>query len=63
MVNCIGVMPSRDAALAIPGAHLHDYGKSPRPGRKLGHITVIADDDDEFAARFDAVGALITSDG
>ncbi len=32
MVNCIGVMPARDAVLAIPGAHLHDYGKSPRPG-------------------------------
>ena len=45
MVNCIGVMPSRDAVLAIPGAHLHDYGKSPRAGRKLGHVTVIADDD------------------
>ena len=30
MVNCIGVMPSRDAVLAVPGAHLHDYGKSPR---------------------------------
>ena len=43
MVNCIGVMPTRDAVLAIPGAHLHDYGKSPRPGRKLGHVTVIAD--------------------
>ncbi len=45
MVNCIGVMPARDAVLAIPGAHLHDYGKSPRPGRKLGHVTVVAADD------------------
>ena len=32
MVNCIGAMPDRDAVLAIPGAHLHDYGKAPRPG-------------------------------
>jgi 5-(carboxyamino)imidazole ribonucleotide synthase len=63
MVNCIGVMPSRDAVLAISGAHLHDYGKAPRPGRKLGHITVIADDDAELAARLDAVGALITGAG
>ena len=31
-------------ALAIPGAHVHLYGKEPRPGRKLGHVTVLADD-------------------
>ena len=40
MVNCIGTMPDRDAVLAVPGAHLHDYGKEPRPGRKVGHVTV-----------------------
>ena len=28
--------------LALPGVHLHDYGKAPRPGRKLGHCTVFA---------------------
>ncbi len=44
MVNCIGTMPVRDAVLRIPGAHLHDYGKPPRPGRKLGHVTVLAAD-------------------
>lgn len=27
-------------ALAIPGAHVHLYGKTWRPGRKLGHVTV-----------------------
>lgn len=27
-------------ALAVPGAHVHLYGKGPRPGRKLGHVTV-----------------------
>jgi 5-(carboxyamino)imidazole ribonucleotide synthase len=32
------------AALAVPGAHVHLYGKGPRPGRKLGHVTVLADD-------------------
>ena len=30
------------AVLAQPGVHLHDYGKSPRPGRKLGHCTLVA---------------------
>jgi 5-(carboxyamino)imidazole ribonucleotide synthase len=61
MVNCIGVMPARDAVLAIPGAHLHDYGKAPRPGRKLGHITLVAGDDVELAARLDAVTEVISS--
>jgi 5-(carboxyamino)imidazole ribonucleotide synthase len=42
MINCIGRMPDRDAVLALPGVHLHDYGKAPRPGRKLGHATVVA---------------------
>ncbi len=31
-------------ALADPGAHVHLYGKGPRPGRKLGHVTLVGDD-------------------
>jgi 5-(carboxyamino)imidazole ribonucleotide synthase len=42
MVNYIGTMPDRDRILALPGAHHHDYGKTPRPGRKLGHCTMVA---------------------
>jgi 5-(carboxyamino)imidazole ribonucleotide synthase len=41
MVNLIGVLPPRQRLLALAGAHLHDYGKRPRPGRKMGHCTVI----------------------
>jgi 5-(carboxyamino)imidazole ribonucleotide synthase len=29
---------------AVPEAHVHLYGKSARPGRKLGHVTVLGDD-------------------
>jgi 5-(carboxyamino)imidazole ribonucleotide synthase len=29
--------------LQIPGLHWHDYGKEPRPGRKIGHATLTAD--------------------
>jgi 5-(carboxyamino)imidazole ribonucleotide synthase len=43
MVNLIGTTPPADEIMAIPGAHLHLYGKRPRPGRKLGHVTVTAD--------------------
>jgi 5-(carboxyamino)imidazole ribonucleotide synthase len=41
MINLIGTMPPRQTLLAAPGVHFHDYGKQPRPGRKLGHCTVV----------------------
>ncbi len=40
MVNLIGTVPDPREVAAIPGAHLHLYGKESRPGRKLGHVTV-----------------------
>ena len=40
MVNFIGTLPDPEEVLAVPGAHLHLYGKAPRPGRKLGHATL-----------------------
>ncbi len=43
MLNLIGEIPNAARHLAIPSCWLHDYGKAPREGRKLGHITVIAD--------------------
>jgi 5-(carboxyamino)imidazole ribonucleotide synthase len=61
MLNCIGEMPDRDAVLAVPGAHLHDYGKARRPGRKLGHVTVTAPDDDELTARLVALTGRLSS--
>jgi len=41
MINLIGRMPPRSALLADAGLHLHDYGKEPRHGRKLGHCTIV----------------------
>jgi len=51
MVNLLGYetrkndyMDKRSELAKIPGAHVHWYGKSEsRPGRKLGHITVLFD--------------------
>ena len=47
MLNLVGSMPSKDLALDSASVFLHDYGKRPRPGRKLGHITVLASDSSE----------------
>lgn len=42
MHNIIGTWPDVTTLLAQAGLHLHDYQKSPRPGRKLGHYTSLA---------------------
>jgi 5-(carboxyamino)imidazole ribonucleotide synthase len=50
--------PDWQRVLALPGAHLHLYGKTePRPGRKMGHLTFTAADaaDAEAQARSAAV--------
>ncbi|MBX5461106.1 MAG: 5-(carboxyamino)imidazole ribonucleotide synthase [Steroidobacteraceae bacterium] len=41
MINLIGEKPTAADLLAVEGLHLHDYGKAPRPGRKLGHLTLV----------------------
>jgi 5-(carboxyamino)imidazole ribonucleotide synthase len=47
MLNLLGDLwpeggaPAWDAVLALPGTHLHLYGKlSARPGRKMGHLNI-----------------------
>jgi 5-(carboxyamino)imidazole ribonucleotide synthase len=51
-----GVDPSDRAAdlLADPSVHLHLYGKEYRPGRKLGHLTVLAGDIETARAKTQA---------
>ena len=41
MVNIIGKMRPIEEYLKIANLCLHDYGKAPREGRKLGHYTLI----------------------
>jgi 5-(carboxyamino)imidazole ribonucleotide synthase len=41
MVNLISTMPDRASVLSEAGVYLHDYGKQARPGRKLGHLTLV----------------------
>lgn len=59
MLNLIGKMPDPKRVLAIPDAHLHDYGKAPRSRRKLGHITLRAPDAATLEARVNAARALL----
>jgi 5-(carboxyamino)imidazole ribonucleotide synthase len=67
MVNLLGDLwargePSWDAALAEPDARLHLYGKSAaRPGRKMGHLTVLGDDAGSVAERASELRSALTS--
>lgn len=54
MLNMVGEAADTTAVLALPGAHLHHYGKSPRPGRKIGHVTVTAANAEELQHRIHA---------
>jgi 5-(carboxyamino)imidazole ribonucleotide synthase len=62
MLNVLGELPRRETVLAIQGAHLHDYGKEPRPGRKVGHCTLVDTDRARLLERLEALRAAV-SDG
>ncbi|WP_407341723.1 5-(carboxyamino)imidazole ribonucleotide synthase [Pengzhenrongella phosphoraccumulans] len=66
MVNVIGTGSADpvDALAAVTalddGVKVHLYGKSPRPGRKLGHVTVIGDDLPQVLARARAAASILS---
>jgi 5-(carboxyamino)imidazole ribonucleotide synthase len=57
MVNLLGVDESHDFVSSYeqvlakhPSANVHTYGKAPRAGRKMGHVTVIGQDGSQVLA-------------
>ena len=73
MLNLLGDMwfrggavahtPPWDAVLALPGVHLHLYGKSEaRRGRKMGHLTITAADTEQAHATALRAAALLGID-
>jgi 5-(carboxyamino)imidazole ribonucleotide synthase len=63
MVNLIGGLPTRRALLGERGVRLHAYGKASRPGRKLGHATIVGRDRREVDALAARIAALPAGDG
>lgn len=64
MVNVLGGPADGDLAARYPAAlegfpeaKYHFYGKAPRPGRKVGHVTVLGEDVDDVAYRARAAAA------
>jgi len=44
MLNLIGEAPPEPVILELdPDARVHLYGKGPRPGRKIGHVTLVGE--------------------
>ena len=59
MLNWIGELPAADAVLREVDAHWHDYGKEPRPGRKVGHATVCAGSAADMREKLARIGAAL----
>lgn len=59
MVNILGEDTVPEPILALPGLHLHWYGKSKRAGRKMGHINLSAKDNAQLKQRFEQLIALL----
>jgi 5-(carboxyamino)imidazole ribonucleotide synthase len=59
MLNWIGKLPDANAVLAESGGHWHDYGKSSRTGRKVGHATLRADEVAELAQSLKRIGGAL----
>lgn len=63
MLNLLGRVPDPDRILALDGAHLHLYEKSPRPRRKLGHVNLTADNPRGARRRLDALEQVVADAG
>jgi 5-(carboxyamino)imidazole ribonucleotide synthase len=61
MVNLIGAAPPTAALAALEGVHVHHYGKTPKPQRKIGHVTVTAPDRATLLQRLAPVQALVAA--
>ena len=51
MINFIGTHPPIEALTSEPGLSIHLYDKAPKPGRKIGHATILGPDSIAVGAR------------
>lgn len=59
MLNWVGELPDRQPVLAEPRGYFHDYGKTARVGRKVGHATLVAATPTQLAAALARVACAI----
>lgn len=61
MVNYIGRAPADADVAAIAGVHIHHYGKTPKPQRKVGHATITAPDAKTLQERVARLQTLVAA--
>jgi len=59
MVNFIGDAPSNAELAAISDLHIHHYGKTPKPQRKVGHATLLASSDARLQEQLTVLNMLV----
>ena len=59
MLNIIGQIPDMQSLCNVSELHWHDYGKVARPKRKLGHITLCAQDEQQLSAKINTVNKVV----
>lgn len=62
MLNILGTAPDIQRIESIPGAHVHMYGKTAAPRRKLGHVTVVGDGATEVRERAATVRQIMAGE-
>ena len=62
LFNIIGKACNEVELMKIEGAYLHMYQKSEKPARKIGHITLVEDDDVLFEQKFKQIEGLLNND-
>jgi 5-(carboxyamino)imidazole ribonucleotide synthase len=62
MYNIIGDKPDIKMLLKVPDTHVHLYGKTPRPGRKIGHVTLWGSTEENALAVEDILKGHIESE-
>ncbi|MFN0071345.1 MAG: 5-(carboxyamino)imidazole ribonucleotide synthase [Chloroflexota bacterium] len=61
MLNFIGAAPATADLASVSGAHLHLYRKTPRPGRKVGHVTLVGTDEAGMMPKMAAIQRMMAS--
>lgn len=59
MINVISDETPTEAANGMSDTHVHSYGKEARPARKLGHVTITADNSDDRDKKITQLEGLI----
>lgn len=59
MINFVGNVPDVESILKIEGAHFHLYDKAPRPKRKIGHVTLVENDEEALQRKLDLLKEIV----